>query len=101
MFNKVSPYTYTKNKVIFDIIYCFILLVKWKIWNFFYKKRGYTIIAESREQPVTSGRWRLRLIGSSPALIAPKDNKTEIVSSFETKESRDYYQPNENKTIMR
>ncbi len=77
VFNKVSPYTYTKNR------------------------RGYTIIAESREQPSVSGRWRLRLIGSSPQLIAPKDNKTEICYAFETKEIRDYFIPNENQTIMR
>lgn len=77
VFNKVSPYTYSKNK------------------------RGYTIIAESREQPANSGRWRLRLIGSSPSLIAPREHKPEIFSTFETKEIRDYYIPNENKTILR
>jgi hypothetical protein len=73
----VAPYTYTKNR------------------------RGYTIIAESREQPSVPGRWRLRLIGSAPHLIAPRDNKADICHAFETKEIRDYYIPNDNSTIMR
>lgn len=77
VFNKVSPYAYARNK------------------------RGYTIIAESREQPMNPGRWRLRLIGSSPCLIAPKENKPEIASAFETKEIKDYYIPNDNNSIMR
>lgn len=79
VFNKVSPFTYAKNK------------------------RGYTIMAECRiaEQPVSSGRWRLRLIGSSPSLLAPRNNKSEIVSSFDIREARDYYIPNNNNIIMR
>ena len=77
VFNKVSPYTYCKNK------------------------RGYTIIAEARVTDQPAGRWRLRLIGSSPALISPKANKTDIVSAFDIRETRDYYLPNENKTILR
>lgn len=79
VFNKVSPYTYAKNK------------------------RGYTIIAESRisDQPSGPGRWRLRLIGSSPSLIAPRGNKSEIISAFDIRDTRDYYIPNENKVIMR
>ena len=43
----------------------------------------------------------MRLIGSSPALIAPRGAKTEIAAQFETREARDYYIPNENKTILR
>lgn len=79
VFNKVSPYTYAKNR------------------------RGYTILAEARisDQPVGAGRWRLRLIGSSSALIAPRNGKTEIQSSFDIRDIRDYYIPNENKVIMR
>ncbi|CAF0778069.1 unnamed protein product [Brachionus calyciflorus] len=79
VFNKVSPYTYSKNK------------------------RGYTIIAEARisDQPVGAGRWRLRLIGSSSALLAPRANKPEIISSFDIRDTRDYYIPNDNKVIMR
>ncbi|RNA11153.1 androglobin isoform X31, partial [Brachionus plicatilis] len=79
VFNKVSPYTYAKNR------------------------RGYTILAEARisDQPAGAGRWRLRLIGSSPVLIAPRNNKSEIQSSFDIRDTRDYYIPTENKLIMR
>ena len=48
-----------------------------------------------------AGRWRLRLIGSSPSLIAPKGAKTDILSAFSTKELRDYYVPSDNKIILR
>ena len=34
-------------------------------------------------------------------MIAPKAGKTEITSSFQTKELRDYYVPNDNKVILR
>lgn len=66
-------------------------------------QKGYTIIAESRitDQPASPGRWRLRLIGSSPVLIAPRGNKSEIISAFDIRDTRDYYIPNENKLIMR
>jgi hypothetical protein len=82
VFNKLTPYTYVKNK------------------------RGYTMVAEGRAlpnhtEPVAPGRWRLRLIGSSPALIAPRASKSEIVSLFDTREARDYYVPNEHRTILR
>jgi hypothetical protein len=80
VFNKLSPYTYVKNK------------------------RGYTIMAEARSpanEGVPPGRWRLRLIGSTPHLLAPRASKSEMVSSFDMKEARDYYMPNEHKTIMR
>ncbi len=66
-------------------------------------QKGFTILAEARilDQGCPAGRWRLRLIGSSPSLIAPKASKTEISSVFNTKELRDYYVPNENKIILR
>jgi hypothetical protein len=41
------------------------------------------------------------LIGSSPSLICPRNNKTDIISSFDIRETKDYYIPNENKTILR
>lgn len=53
------------------------------------------------DQPVSTGLWRLRLIGSSAPLIAPRDNKPDLVSSFEIREARDYYIPNNNSIIMR
>ena len=56
--------------------------------------------ARTQEQPLNAGRWRLRLIGNNASLLAPK-NKAEIVSSFEIRDAREYYMPNENKTIMR
>jgi hypothetical protein len=81
VFNKLSPYTYTNNK------------------------KGYTIVAEGRTPPndiIGPGRWRLRLIGSSQFLLAPRPStKTDILSVFDVKEVRDYYIPNEHKTIMR
>ncbi len=43
----------------------------------------------------------MRLIGSSPSLIFPRNNKTEIISAFDIRETKDYYIPNENKTILR
>lgn len=60
-------------------------------------------MAECRtgDQPVSSGRWRLRLIGSSAPLIMPRDNKQDIVSSFDIREAKDYYIPNKNDVIMR
>jgi hypothetical protein len=66
-------------------------------------QKGYTIIAEARipDQPMPSGRWRLRLIGSSPSLISPRNNKSDIISAFDIRETKDYYIPNENKTILR
>ena len=58
-------------------------------------------MAESRALDQPAGRWRLRLIGSSPSLITPIKNKADIISGFDFKEARDYYVPNENKTILR
>ncbi len=75
VFQKVAPYVYKKNK------------------------RGYTFVAEARtiDQPLMAGRWRMRLIGSLSPLPAPARN--EVNSSFNTREIRDYYIPNE-KCIM-
>lgn len=60
-------------------------------------------MAETRagEQPSGPGKWRLRLIGSSPMLLTPKNSKTDINSNFQLKELRDYYVPNEKKIILR
>ena len=61
-------------------------------------------MAECRtgDTPISSGRWRLRLIGSSTPLLKPRgDNRSDIVSSFEIPEARDYYIPNTNNVIMR
>lgn len=81
VFNRVAPYSYPKNR------------------------KGYTIMAEARTPPgetgCTAGRWRLRLIGSTPNLLTPRISKSEIISMFDYKEVRDYYIPNEHKTIMR
>ena len=46
-----------------------------------------------------AGRWRMRLIGALSPLPAP--NKNEVNASFHTRELRDYYVPNDKKTIFR
>jgi hypothetical protein len=53
------------------------------------------------EQTIVPGKWRLRLIGSSSSLMAPRGAKTEINAAFNIREIRDYYVPNEKKTILR
>ena len=50
---------------------------------------------------VGPGRWRLRLIGAHSGLLAPRAAKSEIVSLFDVREARDFYIPNEHRTIMR
>ncbi|CAL1548032.1 unnamed protein product [Lymnaea stagnalis] len=77
VFQKVAPYVYKKNK------------------------KGYSFVAEARtvEQPLTSGNWRMRLIGSLSPLPAPQT--AEVCSSFITKEIKEYYIPNPNNLIFR
>ncbi|XP_035827266.1 androglobin [Aplysia californica] len=77
VFQKVAPYVYKKNK------------------------KGYSFVAEARtvEQPITSGNWRMRLIGSLNALPVPQSG--EVCCNFVTKEIRDYYVPNVKNTIFR
>jgi hypothetical protein len=60
-------------------------------------------MAETRpfDQPLGPGKWRLRLIGSSPMLLYPRNGKMEINSNFHLKELRDYYIPNDKKIILR
>ena len=53
------------------------------------------------DQTVTPGKWRLRLIGSSPSLLTPRGAKIDINAAFNIREIRDYYVPNEKKNIMR
>jgi hypothetical protein len=64
-------------------------------------QRGYTFVAEARtiEQPLVSGAWRMRLIGSLSPLPSPR--QADVNSSFITKDFRDYYVPNNNKIIFR
>lgn len=60
-------------------------------------------MAECRttDTPINSGRWRLRLIGSSTPLIKLRETRPDIVSSFEITEARDYFIPNNSNVIMR
>lgn len=58
-------------------------------------------MAEARtvEQPLMSGAWRMRLIGSLSPLPAPRT--ADVNSNFQTKEIRDYYVPNPKNIILR
>ena len=64
-------------------------------------QKGYTFVAEARtvEQPLMSGGWRMRLIGSLSPLPAPRT--AEVNSNFQVKEIRDYYVPNPKDIIFR
>ncbi|XP_059504368.1 androglobin [Stegostoma tigrinum] len=77
VFQKVAPHTYNKNTT------------------------GYTFTAEAQTGsfPVPSGKWKLRLIGSSypPPVLA---NET-VNSSFSMKEIKSYYIPNDKNIIFR
>ena len=66
-----------------------------------YLQKGYTFVAEARttDQPLQSGVWRMRMIGSLSPLPAPLRN--EVNCSFVTKEIRDYYVPNSKNTVFR
>ncbi|CAF1130028.1 unnamed protein product [Rotaria sp. Silwood1] len=77
IFNRLAPSIFTKNKL------------------------GYTFFAEgiSLDQPITSGRFRLRLLTSYTHLPEPRVD--QITSSFITKEIKDYYVPNKQQTICR
>ncbi|CAI9740823.1 androglobin-like [Octopus vulgaris] len=71
VFKQVSPFVYRKNK------------------------RGYTFIAEARslEQAIPSGRWRLRLIGSSSSLLHLQ--KAELNTHLYIQDIKHYYIPSD------
>ncbi|XP_022081747.1 androglobin-like [Acanthaster planci] len=77
VFQRVAPYEYKHNK------------------------RGYTFVAEARtiDLPLPSGKWRMRLIGSSNPL--PQPSRDHLNSNFIVREIRDYYIPNKEDIIMR
>ncbi|XP_070569023.1 androglobin-like isoform X9 [Ptychodera flava] len=77
VFQRVAPYEYKRNK------------------------RGYTFVAEARttDMPLPSGKWRMRLIGSLSPL--PQPIRENLTSTFNVKEIRDYYLPNDNNIILR
>ncbi|XP_060593126.1 androglobin-like isoform X19 [Ruditapes philippinarum] len=77
VFQKVAPYVYKKNR------------------------KGYTFVAEARttDQPLQTGTWRMRMIGSLSPLPAPL--RGEVNSSFSVKEIKDYYLPNSKNVIFR
>ncbi|KAL5010667.1 hypothetical protein ScPMuIL_012972 [Solemya velum] len=81
VFQKVAPYIYKRNK------------------------RGYTFVAEARttDQSLMAGRWRMRMIGSLRSLPAPTrpEAKTELNSSFNVREIKDYFIPNDKNIIFR
>lgn len=71
------------------------------IYSFAIKQLGYTFFAEglSVDQPLTSGRFRLRLLTSYTHLPEPRSD--QITASFSTKEIKDYYLPNKQQVICR
>ncbi|XP_018412862.1 PREDICTED: androglobin [Nanorana parkeri] len=77
LFNKVAPHMYTKNK------------------------KGYTFMAEAHtgEFALSSGKWRLRLIGAYHPL--PSLSRDLVNNAFSTKEIRDYYIPQSKYLIFR
>jgi len=64
-------------------------------------KRGYTFLAEAKSASVSSGsgHWRMRLIGSANPLPVPV--RSDISTSFNVLELRDYYIPNDKHIILR
>ncbi len=58
-------------------------------------------MAEARtvDTPLAAGRWKMRLIGALNPL--PASARNEMNAAFHTREIRDYYIPNEKKTIFR
>lgn len=77
VFNRLAPALFTKNKM------------------------GFTFFAESlsQDQPLTTGRFRLRLLTSYTHLPEPRNDP--ISAAFFTKEIKDYYLPNRNQIICR
>ncbi|CAF0738248.1 unnamed protein product [Adineta steineri] len=77
VFNRLAPSIFTKNQ------------------------NGYTFFAEgiSQDQPITNGRFRLRLITSYTQL--PEIRNDQLTSIFTTKEIMDYYLPNREQIICR
>ncbi|XP_077868808.1 androglobin-like, partial [Saccoglossus kowalevskii] len=77
VFQRIAPYEYKRNK------------------------RGYTFVAEARttDIPLPTGKWRMRLIGSLSPL--PQPSRENLNSTFNVKEIRDYYLPNDNNNILR
>ena len=64
---------------------------------------GYTFVAEARttDQPIVGNKWKMRLIGSMAQLPMPAPARTEVQSSFHTREIRDYYLPQDNNVMLR
>ena len=77
------------------------MIIKFLANAFDLQQRGYTFLAEARttDLPLASGKWRMRLIGSSSPL--PQPARDGLNSSFFLKEIRDYYIPNKDNIIMR
>ncbi|XP_078261657.1 androglobin [Rhinoraja longicauda] len=77
VFQKVAPHVYTKNKT------------------------GYTFVAEAQSGPFTlsSGKWKLRMIGSCHPLPIPSSEPVD--NNFTIKEIKSYYIPNDKHLIFR
>ncbi|XP_068925830.1 androglobin [Petaurus breviceps papuanus] len=77
VFLKVIPYVYTKNK------------------------KGYSFVAEAYTNDfyITSGKWRLRIIGSYTPL--PYLGRETVCSLFSMREIKDFYIPNDKQIMFR
>ena len=64
-------------------------------------QHGYTFLAEARTtiSSLASGKFRLRLIGSTEPLPAPEGDS--VNAQFVTKEIKDYYMPNKDRILLR
>ncbi|OAF67844.1 hypothetical protein A3Q56_04409, partial [Intoshia linei] len=63
---------------------------------------GYSILIETvnKEMAFSVGKWKLRIIGNHSDLPLSKKSN-EMNSSFQIREFRDYYVPNESNVLMR
>ena len=64
-------------------------------------QHGYTFLAEARTtlSSLASGKFRVRLIGSTEPLPAPDGDS--VNAQFVTKEIKEYYMPNKDRVLLR
>lgn len=64
-------------------------------------QHGYTFLAEARTtlSSLASGKFRVRLIGSTAPLPAPDGDS--VNAQFVTKEIKEYYMPNTDHVLLR
>ena len=67
----------------------------------FHFQHGYTFLAEARTtlSSLASGKFRLRVIGSTESLPSPEGDS--VNTHFVTKEIKDYYMPHKDRILLR